>query len=310
MLFCGFLTKGFTALYPWSLPLWIWLISRVQTKNSLDSIVEFQDYSCSRKVLPNTITLIFATLLPLLFIYLFTPEGISSIGQYLDIQVIQSLKNTQTVGSRFFIVQRLFWELLPPFLLLLVIIGLAYKKKIVLQLNKAAIIFILLGLSGVLPIMVSLKQRGFYMLTTFPFFCLGFALIIAPFINEILSKISVKVINRLYYFSYFLLITSLSLSLLQFNKIGREKALIQDVYLISNQLPFGETIQIPQHLWTDWNLKGYFARIKNIGLDANITSKSTFYLCPKSEAYAFLDGYKKQFLDTKLYDLYIKKPKE
>ena len=42
-------------------------------------------------------------------------------------------------------------------------------------------VFILLGLTGVLPLMISIKQSGFYLIPAFPFFAIGACILMYPF---------------------------------------------------------------------------------------------------------------------------------
>ncbi|MCD4773130.1 MAG: glycosyltransferase family 39 protein, partial [Bacteroidales bacterium] len=107
MLFLGFLTKGFVALFPLSMMFWIFIIKR--------------NINCKRFLI-DTFVLCIATLAPLLIIYLISPESIDSLTAYFNKQIVGSLKNIQTVDSRFYILWRLFNELIPAGIILLIII--------------------------------------------------------------------------------------------------------------------------------------------------------------------------------------------
>lgn len=98
MLFLALLTKGFVALFPLSLPFWIYL---------------FNKNKAFKEMFISTFVLIIFTVMPLLFIFVFSQEGATSLFHYFNKQVVGSINNVQTVDSRFFIVSRLFQELLP-----------------------------------------------------------------------------------------------------------------------------------------------------------------------------------------------------
>ena len=163
----GFLSKGFVAFYPWTFPFLLWLFLKQKSfgKMALDSAGLF-----------------FFTIIPLLLIILLFPAARLSLHIYIDHQVIGSLKNAFTVNSRFDIVKRLIFELTPAVILCILILTWPYIRKsatipIKENINKM-LVFILLGLTGVLPIMISMKQSGFYILSVYPFFAIGAGILV------------------------------------------------------------------------------------------------------------------------------------
>ena len=178
MLSFGFLTKGFVAFFPWTFPLIRWFMLRQKT---------------FRIVFIETVELVMYTVSPLILLILLIPEARVSLKTYVDVQVIYSLKNVVTVDSRFYILIKLIQELIPAFILCFSLIVWAKFRKfpfIVLKRNyKQALVFIMLGLSGVLPIMISLKQSGFYILPTYPIFAIAFSSLLYPLLETLFSNI-------------------------------------------------------------------------------------------------------------------------
>ncbi|MCE2742413.1 MAG: hypothetical protein LW701_02400, partial [Fluviicola sp.] len=107
-----------------------------------------------------------------------------SLWNYFQIQVVKSLETIVTVESRFFIVKRMFSEMILPIVIALIFYFSYFKKRVELRLTKeqraTSFTFLALGLSAVLPIMVSMKQSGFYILTAYPFFAIAVANFVSP----------------------------------------------------------------------------------------------------------------------------------
>lgn len=161
MLLLGFYTKGFTALFPFVLP----FIYRVV----------FREGSW-KQVLFHTGLMLAGFLLPLSLLWPVSTEAYTGFIRYFEVQVIESLTHLQTVQSRFYILGKLFMELLIPLLFCVVLFVYGIRKNLRLEWNndtKWAVVFILTGLAGVIPIMISMKQSGFYILATFPLFAMG-----------------------------------------------------------------------------------------------------------------------------------------
>jgi 4-amino-4-deoxy-L-arabinose transferase-like glycosyltransferase len=162
MLALGFLTKGFVAFFPWTFPflLWFFLKKKSFAKVAIDSAM-----------------IIFFTIAPLILLILFFPVAKISLHKYIDNQVIESIRNAVTVNSRFDIVIRLFSELAPAAGLCILILGWNRLRKssvsLVKENNRKALVFILLGLTGVLPVMNKYETERILHNSSLPVFCVG-----------------------------------------------------------------------------------------------------------------------------------------
>lgn len=338
----AFLSKGFTGLFPLSFFFLYYLVFSSMT---------------FKKIIRKTLLLIASTLTPFLLLYVFYPPAINSLSEYINVQVIDSLKNVQTTTNRFNIINGLFNQL--KFIHVLGIISILsyivfiFRKQMLLrvlrfkiffititftilsyfiveiylntghleyikssinylygiyyilllillyilrnhsQLNLVSsesirwmILFILLGFTGVLPMMISLKQGGFYILTALPYFSISFVILIIPILNYILNRFRVKrgviylsmiPLFILYgpFVSYSSQITipyiiSWKLNSLkyQYERIGRDSLLLDDIKLILTELPEGNIVNID--FQKHYLIHGYFARYGNISLDADM----------------------------------------
>lgn len=291
----GFLTKGFVAFYPWAFPFFWWLFSK---KSSF------------LKMTIETFCMVGCTILFLLLLFLLLPEAETNITKYINTQVINSLKNGETVNTRFFILNRLLNELIPAFSIILLFVIMAWYKKISIVSLKAnfkpAFAFFALGLSGVIPIMISMKQSGFYMLSTFPFFAIGFGVFFNPLIENLITILNLQSnhYKTIKWLGYSIFTIGILLTLYFSNKIGRDKNKINDTYTIIQQLNTNSIINIPNNLWQDWSLHGYYARYKNVSLDTNLRNFREFLLIKKDDYNdSIYPKYKIVPLDTKDYFL-------
>jgi len=293
MLFLGFLTKGPVALFPISLPFWIFIFNRK---------INF------KRFIIDTIFLSVATVIPLLIIYIITPESIDSLIAYFNKQIVGSIENIQTVNSRFYILWRLLNELIPAYILVLITFIFFKRNKVDNIKTKWVLVFFTLGLSGVIPIIVSMKQSGFYILATFPFFSIAIAAIVAPRVLQLTNRIDTQ--NKGYkifkIISYLLLVGSIIFATMQIKRIGRDKDKINDVYSIIKIVPKKSTISVQENLWSDWSLHGYFQRHSFISLDPNMQSAHKYFLINKGTENELLKDYKKVAVDLELFDLYEK----
>jgi 4-amino-4-deoxy-L-arabinose transferase-like glycosyltransferase len=268
----AFLCKGFTSLFLWTFPLVYGLIVQKQ--------------SFPKAVLATFYLFIF-TLLPLFLLFYFYPESWDSFQKYFNRQIIGSLEHPQTPKSRFYILSSLLTELLIPLALCLIVFISSKKLKLTFQKNQylpKVLAFLLVGLSGVLPIMISQKQSGYYIFCTFPFFVFSLSFLILPIIESLFSKFSFdsKFFRFFKAFTLVFLGIALIFTMLQINKIGRNKEMIKMIHSFTQVIPPNSVISIPKSLWEDWSLRAYFARYANISLDSDGKYKTRFYLAAQA----------------------------
>jgi len=145
------------------------------------------------------------------------------------------------------------------------------------QINNS-LLFFSLSLCGILPIMLSLKQSGYYIVPAYPFLAIAFALPFQPLVKGLMEKInsSSKSFFVFKIISYFLLISVFLFSFSQKGKIGRDEKELQLVFECGKYIPENTTISIDDETYIAWKLHAYFARYKNISLDPD--NSQLFYL--------------------------------
>lgn len=299
MLSLGFLTKGFVAFFPWTFPFLLWIFSK---------------HKSFGKMVGDSIGILFFTLAPLLLLILFFPVPRLGLQKYIDNQVINSIKNVITVDSRFDIIKRMFDELIPAagLCVLFLVWGWIRKSSVIFvkENSKKAMMFIFLGLTGVLPIMISMKQSGFYILPTYPFFAIGAGILMHPLVDSIFIKMNYRSKGFLFFkwIAYGLFFTGVILSLYFSDHYSRDRDKIKDTYSILPEIPKGSIININPDMFQDWSLHGYFGRFKNISLDPDLNNSREFILI-KNENYSDTLGlnYNMVKVNTADYKLFKKK---
>jgi 4-amino-4-deoxy-L-arabinose transferase-like glycosyltransferase len=295
----GFLTKGFVAFFPWTFPFLLWIFNKQKSFG---------------KMLYDSAGILFFTLAPLLLLILFFPVPRLSLHTYIDNQVINSIKNVVTVDSRFDIIKRLFDELIPAagLCVLFLVWGRIRKSSLIFvkENNKKALMFIFLGLSGVLPIMISMKQSGFYILPAYPFFAIGFGVLMHPLLNSILDNMNYRSKGFLFFkwVGYGIFFIGIILSIYFSDRYSRDMNKIKDTYSILPEIPEGSIINITPDMFEDWSLHGYFGRFRNISLDPDLNNSRQFLLITK-ENYSdtLCRNYDLVKLNTTDYKLFKKK---
>ena len=85
-----------------------------------------------------------------------------------------------TANYRLEILWRLFTELIPILIIVTITIFASGKNKLrdyLSENRKLAVLFFCIGMSGSVPLTLTMVQKGWYMVPSFPYFALSFALL-------------------------------------------------------------------------------------------------------------------------------------
>ena len=257
-LFAAFLTKGFTGLFPLVFPI-IYCI--------------FDD---KRRWIQGPIdTLFLLVTLAVLsgVIFLAFPPSLAYLKDYIHLQVIGGGLHEATVTTRFFILMSLLLQMAVPlvvFIIILIMSRIINKDKHkVFEFSpdkKRFLTFMILGLTGVLPIMVSIKQRDFYMLSALPFFALACGHLVLSMTNMMLLEVKPNVNKWMTLCATVVLLVGLVLNGLHFGKYGRDEALIEEVKTRITEVEGQNIIEIPSEQYSQWARHAYFMRYGKISL--------------------------------------------
>ena len=268
----AFLTKGFTGLYPLVSPM-LWML------------VKERRYS--KHIMLQQVLLIvgFSTIMGLFF--LAVPDALAAVERYFFRQVLRGITEEQTIGSRFYVLYKVLTESLIALALVLVLYLISKKKsnESILSCPPEALWLLIVGLSGVIPMIISLKQSGYYILTTLPLFALFIAATIAKVPLEYFERKRLKLWGQIG--AILFLFLGVSLNLFFAGKINRdnEKVVLQKT--VKGKIPVGSVISIDKDLLEDWGMHAYFARYNQVSLCNDETLKAGYVLTKEKNASAF-----------------------
>ncbi len=298
MLSLSVLSKGFVSLYIWILPFAFFLFTRKQSFSSMAI---------------KTIVLIVFTALPILLLFLYSEDAANNFTNYINNQVFKSIETAVTVNSRYQIFLEFFQHILIPLGLVILIFLFGRKSvdfKTQLGKNKK-LIFVLsfLLFCGIAPIMVSLKQSGFYILTIYPFFGILMGLIVLPIIEKWMESNFIKIKNLRYLkvvtFTLFVAVFAIGIS--KTNEIGRDIPEVSDAYAVINYIGKDTEIDICKSQFNIWSKHGYYSRFGKVTLLKEEEKKAKFYLVSNDNCKPNLEKYKKVDLKLMNHTLYQKK---
>ena len=256
-LFLAFLSKGFAGLFPIVFPL-IYCIFDEQHRWIQGPI--------------DCLLLLFILAVLSVLTWLAFPLSLPYLKDYINLQMMSGLHEA-IVSSRFYIVFNMFQQLIVPILILAIIFIIKKIKRIertkVFEFppdRKWFFIFLIFSLTGVLPMMLSVKQRDFYMLAAMPFFALAFGHLSLSMVNMMLLKIKPNVRKWMLLGSSVVLLLGIVLNVCHIGKYGRDEALIEEVKSQIDKADGKTVIEISPEEYTQWAKHAYYMRYGKISL--------------------------------------------
>lgn len=284
-IFAAFLTKGPTGLFPLALPGIYW----ITRKDRLGTFLRDQS------------TILLGVAFPLVILWFFSTSAQIGLQGYVETQIFGSFKNVVTVDSRFYILRETFESLLPSLAIGAFVLFAAFKMKGRFQLDwSSGLPFLLTGASGILPIMISLKQRGFYVMSAIPVLVLGLALVLLPSVKTVLEYIyrnrTALLISRV----FSVVIVFLGIGLSVYNSLNplRDPDLLRDMGAVTTAIPRNSLVGMsPDHYFNNLHVGAYLGRYSNISVEPTQEPSHEFYISGIEEGISA--GYQKvsQFSD-------------
>ena len=256
-LLLAFLSKGFTGLFPLVFPILYCAFDqkRKWIQGPIDSLILLVSLA------------VFAGVM-----FLVCPGSFTYLKENVRLQVIGGGLHEATVSSRLYIVLSLLQQLIIPCIITIILVICKVKDKTNRKVfefppDKAWFyIFLVLGLLGVLPIMVSVKQRDFYMLAALPFFALACGHITLSMVTLWLPKVTPKIRKWMMLVACCIVLLGIVLNVVHIGKYGRDEALIEAVKQRIAEADGSNTIEISNEDYTQWATHAYFMRYGGISL--------------------------------------------
>ncbi len=263
MLFLAFMSKGLPALYPLSLPIFL--------------IFFHKEFNLSKLIKIFT-GLGLGLIVPFALIFSFNKDAIIFFETYFNHQILKSIDKKTHRFFNYDIIIFLLQETAIP--LIISILSLILQKNKNYDKKNIFTLF-MLGLSGVLPILLSWKQRRFYLIAVLPVFALMFGFFLKDYAKKIVEKLNLlkfdilKITTFVLFFSAFLIIIK------NYNKICRDKALLTDISEISTITNENKILSVTTKTYTNWALQAYLMRFYDISLTTKDTCR--FFISEKTE---------------------------
>lgn len=244
LIFAAMLTKGPVGTFPLVVPGIYWLVYQ---RNAAQFPRAFFQTIILAVVVAGCYALVYAF-----------PESRANLERYLDAQVMAALSGDREItgGSlgRFALVADLLVQLIVPSALLLIVIILAKVARVKSlpnrAYNKQALFFLLIGLCASLPILLSVKQRTFYLVPSLPYFVMAVGMVAYPYYYSVTEKWPV---GRSGY-KYFRMVATVAVAALvvylgsKVGQVGRDHYLIDNMKYIGSKFPKGKVVGIcPEH---------------------------------------------------------------
>jgi len=296
MIFLASFSKGLPGLFPVVVPFLYWIVDRK---------IGFKKHLLLTLLLFSIPALIYA----ILFII---PVSRESLSIYVFERLLVRVDSMPTSSYRLEILWRLFTEMIPVLLVLCIVFVTGYFKKATMAVSengKIAFFYFLIGLSGSTPLTLTMVQKGWYLVPSFPYFAIAAAMLISPYISKSLSVIDTTGRKfRIFFIATIVLFLSvLVLSATQFGKISREKETLSDVYKIGKVVPRFSTITVPANLYDEYDfiLQGFLVRNFNISIDP--TKEYKYFLNMKGNIATIPPEYQMVEISLEKYELYVRK---
>lgn len=284
MLAAAFLTKGPTGLFPLALPALLWL---------------FGERKGFGQAAAGTLAMAAGLAAPMALLWLGVPDAQEFLRKYFENQVIGGSQTLVT--SRTYIVKTLFSHTAVVLVVALaaVLFGILRKsapwRPTRDSWRRFGLMFAL-ALCGTLPMMVSTKQRAFYLLTVFPFVALAVAALLEPLVRYYEKQLQRPAMTIV---TVVVLVAAVVTNALYYGKPGRDKVMLADMDVIAPALQEGETLTITPDLSSNNSLHGYYYFYHHVTLDANAQHRHLLTTEDNMDS-----TYRKLPLPTEEYHLY------
>lgn len=310
MMELAFLVKGFAGLFPIFFPFLYWIIVRRER-------ILFPVFSTGVILVIWMVTIFVAILV--------SPDIYHHLYNYLHHQLIGGVLHVQTVTSHFYILYVLLLQGFIPLLLTAIICIIRLKsrpfyrylffwrhtKKLTaeqIERSRLGWFFLAVGVSGILPIMLGLKQQDFYIVPTLPFFAIAMACLLYNLIEDWLERINKTAKRVLAAMAVILFGSGLLLNINSLNKINSNQVLLNDMRQILPYLSHGEVISVTDEVMSADEVAEYFYRYKNVTFDTIDSHEHLLSMYAQPETSSGDSYFKQMSLPTQQYKLFERTP--
>jgi 4-amino-4-deoxy-L-arabinose transferase-like glycosyltransferase len=223
----------------------------------------------------------------------------SNLAEYWNVQIVASIAGTREVSaSSMTIVKELAQGVLLPMAAVTLIV-IAFTRGGVAPsapARRQALPFLALGLAATLPILVSTKQAGHYLVPSIPLFALAFSIALKPTVDVFVQRLAPPRRHWIDFLTAAILLVAVAASF--WPNLGRDRGRLRDLDAIAAAVPRSATIGICPEANDDWGLHAWFERLFEVSLDAAPGRPHAYFLktapprhgCPPEECVATTDS--------------------
>jgi 4-amino-4-deoxy-L-arabinose transferase-like glycosyltransferase len=255
-IFLAGMVKGLTGLYPLVFPVAYFIVFR--SKSWLHVVAAS--------------LLMISVAVGLLGLVLLLPEARASLSIYCFERLLGRVAGDPTVANHFEILSQLFQELLIPIVLVMVAY-LFMRKRMPVQ-NCYLLLagfFMMLGLAGSLPLMLTRVQKAFYFVAALPSFAIASACIIAPVVSLLVNYVSARRLWRqgMIWFGTVAIIVIVVTSLILSRSPSRDQGSLHDVHVICSKMPAFTLVDASPYIWGQYSLCCYLVRYGDVSVNTS-----------------------------------------
>ncbi|MEZ4967782.1 MAG: glycosyltransferase family 39 protein [Saprospiraceae bacterium] len=138
-----------------------------------------------------------------------------------------------------------------------------------------ALFFLFMGFAATLPIMLSARQNGIYVIPGMPMFALAAGFFYLPFINKLLldpTEAQIHFFGRLRVWLIAGVFVLAAYTAFLFGKPGRDNGILHDLPYLQRIIPAGSTVAVCEGLMYNQQAHTYLQRFHHLELSPNIDS--------------------------------------
>jgi hypothetical protein len=198
------------------------------------------------------------------------PVARSALGRYVTQQVVAAIGGQREVSAGPLTILKTLGEgvILPIVVGAGLIVAATRQFVVPSPRHRAhAAAMLLLGLSGSVPILVSAKQAGHYLVPSVPFFALAAASLMMATAREGIERVGARRLSGAAGLAISALLLG-AISLSYWAGLGRDRQRLANLERLAAVMPRGETIGICPEWNGDWGLHAWFERRFGVSLDA------------------------------------------
>jgi 4-amino-4-deoxy-L-arabinose transferase-like glycosyltransferase len=208
------------------------------------------------------------------------PAARSSLGRYVAEQVVAAIGGQREVSAGPLTILKALGEgVVLPIMAVAGLIIAATRQFVRPSPHQRAHAgaMLLVGLSGSLPIVVSAKQAGHYLVPSVPFFALAAASLLIPTAREGVERVAARHLSGAAGVATSALLLG-AVSLSYWSGLGRDRQRLANLERLATVMPRGATIGICPEWNGDWGLHAWFERRFVVSLDAAAWTSHSWFL--------------------------------